>query len=1354
MRLLLLVIPILMFNLGLTDAHNLKFFNLDCTKYPFVSSKFSIADNNGKQISDLNKDDFVLTSNSGNILPILNLSCTTPSPQPYASVVLTFDISGSMVNSGELLKKLGNTWVDLMKPEYSECAVTTFHGSNQLVQDFTNDQNILHSQINSIKSGIDGTSFNAALIEDPAGALQIAANGKYKKFVIILTDGGGDGNYDLMLQMASFYDITVFAVIINGTGAEVLYHICSATGGILYPNIKSADLMDVYFQIFQKINQTSECSIEWEQKECLLNREILISIPRYQILDTLRFSVPFLDVLPTLSAQPNKPINLGKIKLYTSKNANVKITANIDDITVDKIILSDPAFSIVDYGGTPPPFVLTKNQSRDLTFSYLQSDSNYHLTTVSIIGSACNNTILSISAGLGKKLVNNPFKIVSPNGGEIFAVGCDTNVTWKGIGTGDLIDLRYSTNAGQSWDQVAHGASDLSYKWKIPNTPSDSCIIKGTVIKNEDEPYFSFQNINENITALSWKPNSPNILVAATDKGQLFVYDVDQMKAIDSLSGFIKRINAIDWSKDGKYLAIVGMSNSIFFVDTDTWKISRESKTKLWGSINSIKWSNAGDRYATGSSDAFVTIYNSSNDSLILSYDTKLTLVYDVAWNYSDGSLYCGTIQDGIKILNLNTTALEATGIGFEYRVMKVGYNRSQNTYAGMYYYKGDEKVDIFDGLTNNLLSSFVAESSFTFHPFENGIFSCVGPIIIYFDYESNLTGTRYYSYSDIPTNWKAVSFNPLSNLLAGGASDGTVAIWDANISLISDISDSLWKIVSPITMATDVNIGRVALGSTKDTVISGFVKNIGTVPVMIKSIRLIDNNRSSFVTLSGLPPYFIQPLDSHNVEFRFIGDTLGQRTSKIQIITQNDTLIYSITGDVVKPNIQLITKNIDFGQVPIFNHKTLQKVVVNNSGVDSVLFTNIVISGPDIDQFNIINKTDSFWLPPNGGTHSLLVGFNPVNIGRTSTVINLVCNGVTSPLFVNLTGEGTNQCDPTGFTYDNFFKILGLKLVGDATNKDSIIRLTPNVADMHGAVWSEYPIKVSKGFTTEFKFSVSQGKNKDNSENSYPGADGLALVIQNNNNEMLGTTGGGIGYETIPNSLAIEFDMFANDSLQIENYIDPNGNHIAIQSGKLKPNSARHQSEAQLYILPTLFTMRSDSTIYVVRIDYNSIDKKLMFYLDYNKKPYKKMFEVSDFRIEDYVALTNGKAYIGFTSATGTSYQNHDLISWTYCPQSDTILTIEEVSLTNSKKPEMEVMISPNPARNSYSVNIFAPESGLAEINIINIFGVSVYTDNFYLLQKGSNELKLEKLPLASGAYFVTVRKDSIFKREMLIIN
>jgi hypothetical protein len=668
-----------------------------------------------------------------------------------------------------------------------------------------------------------------------------------------------------------------------------------------------------------------------------------------------------------------------------------------------------------------------------------------------------------------------------------------------------------------------------------------------------------------------------------------------------------------------------------------------------------------------------------------------------------------------------------------------------------MYYYKGDEYIDIFDGSTNRRLGRCPGKFDFNFCSFENGIFTCSGQNINYFDYQSNLTGTIY---SDGTTNWFALSYNPVNKLLAGGGSDGKVAVWDANIGIISDESDSLWKIVRPSTQATDVNIGKVALGSTKDSVITAFIKNTGTVPVKINSIGLLVGNYSSFLVLTGNPPYIIQPGNNHNVEFRFIGDTVGIRTSTIQIITQNDTLNYTITGEVVKPGIQLVTKNIDFGQVPISNNKTLERVIVKNVGKDSVLFSNIEITGPDLDQFNIYNKPDSVWLAPNGGEGSFILGFSPVNLGRTSTVINLTCNDVSSPLFVGLTGEGINQCDPSGLSYDNFFKASGLKLAGDAVVKDSIIRLTPSESEKHGAFWSEYPVKISKGFSTEFRFSTSQGKNKDNSEKSYPGADGLALVIQNNNNETLGTAGGGIGYEGIPNSLAIEFDMFANDSNQIENYKDPNGNHIAVQSNKLKPNSARHQSEAQVYLLPALFTMKSDSTIYVVKINYNGIDKKLSFYFDYNQKPFKKIFEISDFKIEDFVQLTNGKAYVGFTAATGTSYQNHDILSWSFCPQPDTILAVEDFKLPITKLSKLEILISPNPTQNTYSINILSPEAGSAEISIINLIGINVYYQNEFQLQSGSNILNFETLSLPKGAYFVLVKKENKSTRSMLIIN
>ncbi|MCK4233469.1 PQQ-like beta-propeller repeat protein, partial [candidate division WOR-3 bacterium] len=68
-----------------------------------------------------------------------------------------------------------------------------------------------------------------------------------------------------------------------------------------------------------------------------------------------------------------------------------------------------------------------------------------------------------------------------PNGGENFVVGDTCNITWAAtdnVGV-DSISIFYSINAGVSWDTITTGEpNDSLFKWTIPNTPSDNCLIK------------------------------------------------------------------------------------------------------------------------------------------------------------------------------------------------------------------------------------------------------------------------------------------------------------------------------------------------------------------------------------------------------------------------------------------------------------------------------------------------------------------------------------------------------------------------------------------------------------------------------------------------------------------------------------------------------------------------------------------------------------------------------------------------------------------------------------------------------------------------------------------------------------
>jgi gliding motility-associated-like protein len=111
--------------------------------------------------------------------------------------------------------------------------------------------------------------------------------------------------------------------------------------------------------------------------------------------------------------------------------------------------------------------------------------------------------------------------------------------------------------------------------------------------------------------------------------------------------------------------------------------------------------------------------------------------------------------------------------------------------------------------------------------------------------------------------------------------------------------------------------------------------------------------------------------------------------------------------------------------------------------------------------------------------------------------------------------------------------------------NADSIscncYRLTQAINTQSGSVWNSNMISLTDPF--DFSFDVYLGSNNG-------GADGIAFVLQPISTAA-GSTGGGMGYEGIDPSLAVEIDTYQNGW-------DPVNDHIAIQyAGNVDHNSA-----------------------------------------------------------------------------------------------------------------------------------------------------------------------------------------------------
>jgi hypothetical protein len=323
------------------------------------------------------------------------------------------------------------------------------------------------------------------------------------------------------------------------------------------------------------------------------------------------------------------------------------------------------------------------------------------------------------------------------------------------------------------------------------------------------------------------------------------------------------------------------------------------------------------------------------------------------------------------------------------------------------------------------------------------------------------------------------------------------------------------------------------------------------------------------------------------------------------------------------------------------------------------------------------------------------------------------------------------SNCGPMSFEYADFHSSPNLSLIGSARFDGNTIVLTPSLSNQAGAVWTSTKVPLGNGFETEFKFRLRDGINTMHKEEHYQGADGIAFVIQNYSNKTVGLTGGGIGYSGLPRCLAIEIDTYANDSLQIENYNDPNDNHIAVLSGGLGEIKSEHRSPYLIAENKGIMPLRVDGTIYFVKIQYS--ENELKVWIDTSERYGEPVIDVKDVDIVNMLGLEGeGWGYIGITSATGNAYERHELLAWKFCTFSmNFVSNVEEKSYKFLKN---------NIKSNNSKVIIEGIGDSFLGVKIYDILGNTISLDDLNYTFDGTN-LNLDFDKLGCGFYFILIR-------------
>ena len=228
----------------------------------------------------------------------------------------------------------------------------------------------------------------------------------------------------------------------------------------------------------------------------------------------------------------------------------------------------------------------------------------------------------------------------------------------------------------------------------------------------------------------------------------------------------------------------------------------------------------------------------------------------------------------------------------------------------------------------------------------------------------------------------------------------------------------------------------------------------------------------------------------------------------------------------------------------------------------------------------------------------------------------------------------------------DNFDSSANWVSNGDAAVKLGVGYLTENEMFQAGSLWYNSIFDLTKYSTFKVTFDfVLDGF-----------ADGItfSVIDANNGNDALGYNGGYLGYEGIPNSFAVEFDIFHNmnwDPIYTNDPdhvgIDINGSVVSIISSTNVPNL-------------------NDGALHTATIEFDIINNTISVTVD-------NFISISNYSLP--VELNFSNVYFGFTGATGavsaTQYvDNFNLnLSSVPLPSSVILLGCGVLSLIGIKK-------------------------------------------------------------------------------------
>lgn len=1014
------LIIILIFTLlysNLISQERLHILNYDLKNYPSINASYIVFGSNGMPDLSNQGSDFKVYDN-GVELPVLYQNCLNINPSNGAEICISVDLSLKNFTEDSQIDRANFFLIELFKylnTYHTKVSLQSYDYTCYLNSDFESDFTKLNDALNTLRFS-SGTIIDSGFLAYNLGAFEILkfkSTSTLPKSVIWLI--GNEVQFDIqkVIQEAQNNNVKIFPVYFGTSIPSSIILLAQATGG--YPLLIGNSITDytsLALSLLSLCNNYSPCDLTWRNNlDCLDKHQTRIEIPSRGLTGEFSFNVTS-GIKPRLVNNPEF-LRFSSVLPGTSKSMNLSFTAKNGNIIIDSLIIRNSLFSI-DSGNIISPTLLFKDSTRTIKITFSPIDSAIVFDSLQIISNACEGYTVLITGGYP----NTPPKertltLLTPNCGDRLLIGDTTIVSWTGLLPADVIQLQYSTDGGTTWDTLATDITGLDFNWEVPDKESDSCLVRVIQLWPNNIGQTMVLQHSGGVNCANFNRDGSLVITSSKDRRNLVrIWNANNGQLITELAGHTKPINWVSFDPRDRYAVSVG-DDSIGII----WDLKKSEAVRTLIAhkdiIRTANFSPSGDYIITASNDGTAILWDTETGNIVSSAFTTGSPLWHACFSPDEKYVVITDNSGKVIAFDISNVTNKKTFDMQNGVVPYATFSKDMKKLAAANWFG---KVTVWDFEKETELFSITHDST-KIIPINSCDFNDTGMLLLTAGvdtvprlWDGNTGASIATLLNEHTSSVQMATFNFDATRILTGSWDSTAKVWNREqIGLQVDTSDCFFSIIKLQTSINDILLDDTEVGTFVDTLVSPFITNLLDFPIDVLSFEISGLNSQDFEIINFNPPYIIDGLDNSRILIRFKPSAVGLRSAKLNIQFRGTTKQIELSGNGVNHGLVANPVFINFGQVFIGDNKdtTLVDILRNNSA-SQIAIDSVKKVGPDYYHFNYIADNGISTIPISGAM-SMHFRFTPEETGKLSAVFQVFYNGISTPKYITLFGEGIN---------------------------------------------------------------------------------------------------------------------------------------------------------------------------------------------------------------------------------------------------------------------------------------------------------------------------------------------------------